>query len=395
MEWLALIIPIISCLVGFKFFRNMFAWWEYPIPSVATVAVILICKLCVKTSLVSDTEYWGSMVVEARYYEYWETWVEQTCSYTTTCCCDSKGENCQTETHYYDCSYCDHNPAHWVAYDDAGNSWEISEEYYNFLKRKWDVAPQFVNLGRSINHHGGLLGGCGKDGNAYSIRWRGTTQSSEAAVTLHSYVNRVQAAHSSFKLPHISNKEAQALQLYPYPKRYDYYKQNVVLGLDSLYSGAERERIETLFQYFNGYYGHINKVKLFVCLFYNKPISQSFKQEAYWDGGNQNELVVCIGMDKAKTLQWVRAFSWTDRKRVAVDCREDIMQLQTFKPDSVYLAIEHAVSSNVMYKNFKKDFSYLTIDLPGWSYWLIWSLALIATGASWWWCYTNDFTEDN
>ena len=393
MEWFALIVPIITCLVALKYFRQYFAWWEYLIPPAGTVMIILLCKLCIKTSLVNDTEYWGSLIVKARYYEYWESWVTKTCSETYECNCttDNKGHRtCQTCTRYYDCSYCDENSAYWVAYDDAGNSWRISKEYYNYLQQKWRATPQFVDMHRDIDDSHG----CGKDGDAYDIVWNGTIETSEASVTTHSYTNRVQASHSSFKLPNVSKKEAKTYQLYDYPSIYNHYKQKVVLGLDSVYGKQEVERIETLYQYFNGYYGKRNKIKLFVCLFYNKPQSVSYKQEAYWDGGNQNELVVCIGMDKQKTLQWVRVFSWTNEKRIGIDIREDVMNMSIFKPDSVYTVIQKAVGVSDVHRSFKKDFSYLRIDLPNWALWVIWIFALLVSGGTFYWCYSNEF-EDN
>lgn len=390
MEWFALFIPLLACGIALRFFKSYFAWWEYPLITLSVTLVILLCKFGVKTSLVKDTEYWGSMVVEARYYEYWESYVHQTCSYTTCDGYDDKGNCTGYTTHYYDCSYCDHNPAYWKAYDDAGNDWRISEEYYNYLKDKWSAKPRFVDMDRSIDNYGS----CGQDGNMYSIGWNRLIETSEASVTKHTYTNKVQASHSAFKLAHISTKEAKKLGLYPYPDFYNYYKQKVILGLDSIYTPQEIYRIETRFQYFNGKYGAINKIKLFICLFYDKPMGISYKQEAYWDGGNQNELVICIGLNRAtREIQWVRPFSWTDRKRLLVDSREDIASIGKFEPTLVFNAIEQAVAPNGnVYKDFKKDFNYLTVDLPGWSLWLIWILTIAVTGGNWWWCFKNDLT---
>lgn len=386
MEWFALIVPLISCIVALKYFSSKFAWWEYLIPPAACVLTIFLCKVCVKTSLVNDTEYWGSMIVKARYYEYWESWEHRTCTRQVPCGTDSKG-NTKYCTETYDCSYCDENPAKWVAYDNAGNSWRISKEYYRFLMSKWLATPQFVDMHRDIDDSHG----CGKDGDMYEITWNGKIEGAEAAVTTHTYVNRVQASHSTFKLPHISSKEAKKLQLYDYPKTYDYYKQKVVLGLDSIYPKQEVDRIETLYQYFNGKYGPTNKVKLFVCLFYNKPDAISYKQEAYWDGGNQNELVVCIGLDKYKSLQWVRTFTWSGNKRIAIDIREDIMEMGTFKPDSIYTVIQNAVGVSDVHRSFKKDFSYLKVDLPTWAHWMIWILTILFTAGTFYWCYHNEY----
>lgn len=387
MEWFALVIPAIAFVIGLIFYKQKLTWWELSFPFIAALLTIISVKSCVKSALITDDEYWGSMIVRARYYEYWETWVKRTCSYTTTCCCDSKGQNCQTETHYYDCSYCDHNDAYWMAYDDAGNSWEISNRYYNFLKTKWSATEGFIELNRDISNHGS----CGQDGNAFDINWKGEPENSEAAVTIHTYTNRVQASHSAFKLPDISSKEAKGKRLFDYPERYDYYKQRAIIGADSLYSGQQLINIQTMFEYFNGHYGKQNKVKLFILLFYDRPFSISSDQEAYWDGGNQNELVICIGLSRAtKEIQWVKPFSWTNEKRVLVDCREDIAELKVFDPVSVYQVIEKAVGKKDMHRNFKEDFYYLTIEIPGWGYWLIWILTIIVTTGMFIWGIAND-----
>lgn len=393
MEWFALLLPLLSCVIGMRFFFERFVWWEYILPLASTMFVILVLKLSVRTSLITDREYRGSMIVEAEYYEYWETWVKKTCSETYNCDCkrDKDGrEVCQTCTRYYDCSECEKYPPMWIANDDNNNSWNISKEYYEYLRSKWNAKPEFVDMDRDIDDSHG----CGEDGNMYRIKWDGKVESSEPAVVEEDYENRVQASHSSFNLPHIPESKAARLGLYKYPPIHDRYKQSVFLGLDSIVSPSENHRIEQKFQYFNGHYGPENKMKLFICLFYNKPLSISYDQEAYWNGGNQNELVVCIGLDTSGTLQWVRPFSWTDNKRVLVDCREDIMELKTFKPDSVYLAIEKAVDrSGDFHKSFKKDFSYLRVELPTWSLWLVWIISIAVTGAVWYWCFRNEYRQ--
>ena len=376
MEWFALLIPIAFAFIGIFLFKRSLTWWELPIPILICAGLILGTKSCVKSTVVTDEEYWGSLVVEARYYEYWETWVNKTCSYETCNGYDKDGNCTGYTTHYYDCSYCDHNDAYWMAYDDAGNSWSISEQQYKRLVKKWNATPQFVEMNRDID----TRGSCGQDGDMYRIRWDGKIESSEAAVTIHNYTNKVQASHSAFKLPHISKEEAKKLGLYDYPKFYDRYKQKVVLGMDSVYNKYTIDYVEQRFQYFNGYYGTRNKVKLFVLLFYDKDISISNKQQAYWDGSNQNELVICIGLNKqTKEIQWVRPFSWTNQKRVLVDCREDIAELKYFYPVRIYQVIEAAIINNIMYKDFQKDFNYLEVDLPTWAMWVIYIVTLFAS----------------
>lgn len=375
MEWLALIIPLGIGVFSLYYLRHSIVWWEIGIPTIACILFISLFKVSAKHVMISDTEYWGSLIVKARYYEYWETYVHRTCTRTVSC-----GKNCTT-TVVYDCSYCDTHPEKWVAYDNVGNSWSISRDYYEQLRKKWSSTPVFIDMNRSITRSYG----CGVDGDAYEITWDNKIETSEAAVTNHTYTNKVQASHSAFKLETISSKDAKKLGLYDYPKYYNYYKQPVILGVNIN---------DTKLQYFNGYYGYRNKVKVFIPVFFNKPYSISEKQQAYWDGGNQNEVIICVGLDSISgKIQWVNPFSFTDRKRLLVDIREDISQLQQFNTDSIYYILERNIGSSVVYKNFKKDFSYLRVELKRWQIIFIWSATLILSIGLTWVLVINDHRD--
>ena len=126
----------------------------------------------------------------------------------------------------------------------------------------------------------------------YSIKWDGKIETSEASVLKVPFENIVKVSHSAFNYPEITDDQADTLGLFHYPDNYDYYKQKAVLGLNS----TNLAQIHTKFEYLNGNLGRKYKVKVFTLIFKNKPIDIAFKQEAYWDGGNQNELVVCIGL---------------------------------------------------------------------------------------------------
>jgi hypothetical protein len=175
MIWIAVIIPIIGAFIMLRWYREHLAWWEVAIPLVVALSFTLIFKFTVETVQTTDTEYRGGLVTEARYYEYWETYVRKTCSRTT-----KVGKT--TVTTYYDCSYCDENPAHWSVVDTRGEEYSISEAEYNSLRRKWEAKEQFIELDRDINN-GGF--GCGQDGDMYRVGWDGKPITSEATVTSH------------------------------------------------------------------------------------------------------------------------------------------------------------------------------------------------------------------
>jgi hypothetical protein len=350
--WYALLIPVLLSLVAYKWFSYKITIGELFIPFGACLLSIVISYFVIKDKVMEDVEYQGHLVVEARYYENWATWRTETCSRTYSCNCDSKG-SCQTCTEYYDCSYCDDNDAYWEVITDDGRSIHISQSYYNSLKVKWGATPQFVELNRSIDYSHG----CGKDGNMYRIVWNGLPETSEATVTEFDFVNPVKASHSAFQYTLIEPEEADSLGLFSYPKFYDYYKQPCLLSKNWRFSSKDM----TKFEYLNGYMGPRNKVKIFTLLFKDKPIDIAFKQEQYWQGGNQNELVVCIGVDSNWKINWVKPFSWCDNKRICVDTREDIASLKYLNLDSVYRVYEKNIPLFFHYKSFK-DFNYLQFE---------------------------------
>lgn len=391
MIWFSLLVPAVIAILTFLFLKRSVVWWEQILPVLACIIIVIIVRFSVRTGLTSDTEYWGSKVVSARYYEYWETWHHEICSYSCNCTTDKDGhESCQTC--YKDCSYCDENSAYWMAYDNAGNSWRISKEYYEKLKQQWRASPRFVELNRSID----FSNGCGKDGNAYDIVWDGRIESSESAVTEHSYVNRVQASHSSFNMEKIKKKDARKLGLFEYPEFYDYYKQPVILGIDSIDKSGlyNHTMVQRKFEYMNADLGPSRKVKVFILLFKDQPISIVDKQTAFWDGGNKNELVICMSVTAQYTIDWVQAFSWTDKKRVIVDCREDIMNIKRLDFDQIYDVVNKTIVANFEHKSFK-DFDYLKIEIPTWAIILTYILNIIATGLITYWAANNEFENDD
>ena len=126
MIWFALIIPVIVVIIGWVLFQNKIVWWELFIPLVTSFITILVSYFIMESISLSDVEYNGYLVTEARYYEPYETWVTETCS--RECCCDEDGENCSTED--YDCSYCDNISERYTIIDTKNNEITINKLKY-------------------------------------------------------------------------------------------------------------------------------------------------------------------------------------------------------------------------------------------------------------------------
>ena len=149
-----------------------------------------------------------------------------------------------------------------------------------------------------------------KDGDAQDYYWPKTRNTIRTITTTHYYKNKVRKSNSIFKFEKITKKQAKELNLFEYPK-IDNLDQNTILT-NSI--NVNQEEIETI-KYINGYYGKLKQFRLFVLLFpSNVGIEQAFKQQAYWEGGNKNEFVVCLGYDKNDNkITWCNAFSWSDK----------------------------------------------------------------------------------
>ena len=219
--WYALVIPIVFTILAYYVWHKAFQWWELIVPTTVSFIAILISYFAIKNVNLRDVEYNGYVIMEARYYEYWETYVHRTCT-RENCTGSGKDRTCTTE--YYDCSYCDENPARWIAIDDHGHQYSISEAKYLELRIKWKAKPNFVELNRDIDFHGS----CGKDGDMYSIKWDGKIETSESAVIERPFENVVKASHSAFQYQEITDDEADSMKLYHYPEFYDFYKQNAI-----------------------------------------------------------------------------------------------------------------------------------------------------------------------
>jgi hypothetical protein len=369
--WFALVVPVIVTFIGYYYWHHKITILELVIPIALSIIAITISYFTLKEKNIQDVEYNGSLVVEARYYEYWSTWVDQTCTRTYDC---GTKESPRTCTEYYDCSYCDRNSAYWQVILANGHVMNVSESKWNELVKKWNTTPQFVDLERRIVKNGS----CGEDGNMYRIRWNGRIETSESAVWTVNFRNPVKISHSAFRYLPMTDKEASDQGLYQYPKFKSYLRQDALLSYDFEFKEIDHLQLE----YINGLLGPRNKVKTFTLLFKNKPVDVAFKQEQYWEGGNQNELVVCIGVDDSLRIQWVQPFSWCDNKRINVETREDIAELGLFKAQNVAAIYYKNIPKYFKYKSFK-DFNYLrfepTMSQILWVYFITLIVSVLAT----------------
>jgi hypothetical protein len=278
MIWFALIIPVIFLIFTLIVFKNKVALWEPLIPLVVTTLVILFFNYIGKSTLTKDREYLNYYIIDIKYYEDWNEYIHKTCSESYQCGTDSKG-NAEYCTRYYDCSYVDYHPEYWTATLNDSSEINISENYYNYLYKKFNTGRLFVNMNRDYHTD---------DGDMFLTLYPNTYEAFEDYIVSHSYENKIQCSSSIFNFPEVDTSDIKFYGLYDYPKLVE-NKLNPILSRDTI-----SENTQKLIEYINGKLGKDKQIRIWVLIYKNKSSYTSLMQKSYWKGGNKNEFIICI-----------------------------------------------------------------------------------------------------
>lgn len=378
--WLLIIIPILAIALMMIFFdKKKIAWWEYAVLLGASILVIFLCKIAIETSQFSDTEYWSELAYEVEYEGAYDEYIHETCTREYSCGTNDDGSTkyC-TET--YDCSYVeDYGPA-WRIKSKEGGSIRISESEYNRIKRKWGNEKKTGSHSESYSYDDGI----------YGSFWLNRRELIECMVTMHTYENRVQAAHTVFDFQEVTEEDVKNYGLFEYPKIYDNYKQKHILGITG---DKTREVAEKNMQILNAQLGPRKQLKAFILLFKNKSKTAGELQEAYWSGGNKNEFVVAIGVDDNDNIQWVHPFSWAEKSIVKVNAREFLLEQEKLNLEELSNFLYDDLESNFVRKQFE-EFNYLTVEPSTTSMWVSAIILIIVCGGIVWWSVVNEFDDE-
>lgn len=304
MEIIIYSLPFIISIFLLIFFKKYIVWWEYICLVVTSILFTLLLKSVFIASLEYDTEYLGGYITKITHYDEWDEWIHKTCTRQVPCGRDSKGHTIyRTET--YDCSYREYHPERWT-YTDNYNR----EEYF-YNKSYFDAAMRELGCPRMVfrDMHRNYYR---IDGDAQDYFYDGTVQHIRPLVWSETYRNKILASHSIFKFEEIDDDDADSLGLFRYPDVKD-NDQAVILGFKA---GKE---VHKQYKYINSVYGPKKQFRIYVLVFRDKPLEISEKQKSYWQGGNKNEFVLCLGYNTKKgAIDWCNPFSWCDKPELEV-----------------------------------------------------------------------------
>jgi hypothetical protein len=322
----SLIVVIIVTLIFYILNPQKYKWWEFFIPLLSTLIVIIITKSIINYTSVSFTEYWGSYINYVVEEEPWNEWIHKTCEHCTT---DSDGnETCYT----YDCSYQENHGPEWIGETNLGETISITEKQHDKLVKQFNTKQQIIKTRRNhasrdkaVNSRGTKFEGTrvGKTSNILKTEWNKRDETRQAVSSKHKYENRIKASDLSlFNITIITDEEADSLGLYKYPIIEDKLNYPTILGnID--------QTIQEKFQKLNGKFGTSKQLRLWILLFDNKPSIYGQYQENYWVKGNKNELVICIGT-KGNEITWSHSFSWSLSSTFTAEVKSKVLELYTY-----------------------------------------------------------------
>jgi hypothetical protein len=338
MEIIIYIIPFITAIFLLIVFNKKMVWWEYAALILPSLLFVLLTRVIMVSTNSNDTEYLGGYVNRITYYEPWDEMVEV--RHTRT---NSDGE---TEVYYtWEREY--HSETY--TYVDNESKWEhhLSKKEYETIKKRMGNKTVFRDMHRNYHRI---------DGDAYDIFWDGKVETLYDITTPHSYTNKIKASqsHTIFKMGDISPEEAKEMGLYEYPEIYS-MNQNPIIGRDV--SDKDKQRIK----YINATYGEKYQFRTYVLIYENKDITISEIQKAYWQNGNKNEFVLCLGVQRDSVV-WANAFSWCDEPRLEVKARDYFIQNPKLDINQYGEWLQTQIPTQWDRKEFE-DFAYIRVGL--------------------------------
>ena len=369
--WFALSIPFVTCLILYFLFHHKTAWWELLIPFAVSFILIISMKFAVETSQTRDVEYWTGWVTEAQYHE---KWTEEWDTYHPPTY-DSDGN--MTSAGYWE-HHVQHHPPYWKMIENNGMGFRINEKYYKHLVSQFQNERE-VNLSHMNQTSIG-------DGDMYVTKWNNKRDTMVVCTSTHSYENRIQVSDSIFNFPDVEDTTG----LFNYPEISDRTQVPSILGD----GGPTLKSANRNLCISNAELGRKKQVRMWVLVFKNAPLQMAMDQECYWEGGNKNEMVLCVGVDDAYKVEWAYVFSWSESEKVKIDIRQFAQSQDTLDLNAIADNMADRVSEGFVRKPFA-EFSYLTVVPPMWAVITVYVVTILLNAGIAVFATLNRFDSDN
>ena len=329
----ALLVNIFITLGFYIWKPKEYKWFEIVLSLFITLGLIIGAKALIDHTSVMFDEVWGETIERVYEQEPYNYWHSETCSRQVACGTDADG-NTTYCTEYYDCSEQRDVGPSWWSVSDLGNKNSMTEHYYDELVALFGTETKKIDKHKNHNARDRCVRSKGTKYQGQKVgtysyvnvtNWDKSERARRGIFTKHRYENRIKAADLSlFNMSVITEVEADSIGLYKLPNKIDKYHCPVFLG------GNISEENQTLYRRLNAKFGPSNEFRLWVLVYENKPQSVAHYQENYWVKGNKNELVICIGVNDKKEIQWVHSFSWAKSNKLTAEAKSKVLDMYEY-----------------------------------------------------------------
>ena len=371
MIWFSLFIPFLCSCVFFVWYKKTHELTSEQTllillsPTVIVAVIVGLMYFIMLENNLSDIEYLNYHYTKIYHEDEWNerVWVTKTRTVR-------HGKHHHTET--YRVQETRHHPDRWIGYLNDGNGINISRGEYKHIKELWNVNERFIDMHR---HYYTI------DGDAHECVWDGNINTLKPYVKEHHYRNVIIGSETAFKFNEITKEEAKTLGLYDYPSLEKHNEQNPIIGCRRFITSNDIKQFKRL----NAINGYRKEITTFLLIYPNSSASIVEDQRSYWQGGNKNEFIICVGIDSlTNKVQWSQCFSWLDDITMEVECRNFINNQDKLNATEISKWVGNHL--HLWKRKEFNDFSYLNVNLTdGQEIAILWTviiLSLLALGIS-------------
>lgn len=174
----------------------------------------------------------------------------------------------------------------------------------------------------------------------------------------HNYTNYIKGSNTSLFASKIALTKEDIKKLPKYPSNiYDYYNIDRIIDLTgdfhkedlSIYNRILADKLKKI-----GYTKQANVVMVLT----NKNEVFALKLLDYWYGGKKNDIIVIIGIDGNKRIQYTRVHSWSLHSIIDIKIRNNISEMQVLDINLAIDVIIQEINQDYVRRSFK-EFEYL------------------------------------
>ena len=246
---LLITIPFLLTLAILIFYRKRIAWWEYILIILPSVLVIVILSNILKYSSNVSQEYVGDYAVKAK----------------------TERNNLFNNT--------------YIAITASNDTLLIGEQDFMNLQVLWQDKNDEIYWDGNLNTE-------------FTVTKSHTVVETDKSNLLSDIISDFQPNDDL-----LNDYPAVTRQNYPFPQKtlYNTY-QRTLLGINNAYLEKKMSNI-------NGKWGYIMSLRTYLIVFPDATSDYAKKQELYWNGGHDNEINICVGINtKDTTVTWSYVF---------------------------------------------------------------------------------------